>query len=85
MNGAPRMAPTPTACDDSPVANRIAMIGINRLGEGRPDRRQHRSDRALGQSELAPEPFDAVGEQLRAEQDDDQRADQDEDVHAFKR
>ena len=28
MNGAPRMAPTPTACDDSPVANRIAMIGI---------------------------------------------------------
>jgi hypothetical protein len=28
MNGAPRMAPIPTACDASPVANRIAMIGI---------------------------------------------------------
>ncbi len=28
MNGAPRIAPTPTSCDDSPVANRIAMIGI---------------------------------------------------------
>ena len=28
MNGAPRMAPTPTSLDASPVANRIAMIGI---------------------------------------------------------
>ena len=28
MNGAPRIAPTPTSFDDSPVANRIAMIGI---------------------------------------------------------
>ena len=28
MNGAPRMAPTPTSCDDAPLANRIAMIGI---------------------------------------------------------
>ena len=28
MNGAPRIAPTPTSCDDAPDANRIAMIGI---------------------------------------------------------
>ena len=28
MNGAPRMAPTPTSFEWSPVANRIAMIGI---------------------------------------------------------
>src|SRR6476659_7544349 len=28
MNGAPRIAPTPTSFDDSPVATRIAMIGI---------------------------------------------------------
>ena len=28
MNGAPRIAPTPTSWDDAPVANRIAMIGI---------------------------------------------------------
>src|SRR6476659_5647614 len=36
MNGAPRMAPTPTACDASPVANRIAMIGINVSGSAVP-------------------------------------------------
>ena len=28
MNGAPRIAPTPTECDVAPPANRIAMIGI---------------------------------------------------------
>ena len=28
MNGAPRIAPTPTSCDEAPDANRIAMIGI---------------------------------------------------------
>ncbi len=28
MNGAPRIAPTPTACAESSVAKRIAMIGI---------------------------------------------------------
>ena len=28
MNGAPRIAPTPTALADAPEANRIAMIGI---------------------------------------------------------
>ncbi len=36
MNGAPRMAPTPTSCDDSPVANRIAMIGISVSGSAVP-------------------------------------------------
>ncbi len=80
--------------EDGPDADRVRRLPGREqdrddrdqcLGERRPDRGQHRSDRALGQSELAPEPFDAVGEQLRAEQDDDQRADEDEDVHAFKR
>ena len=28
MNGAPRIAPTPTSCDEAPDANRMAMIGI---------------------------------------------------------
>src|SRR3954452_4987887 len=28
MNGAPRIAPTPTSCDEAPDAKRIAMIGI---------------------------------------------------------
>ena len=36
MNGAPRMAPTPTSCDDSPVAKRIAMIGISVSGSAVP-------------------------------------------------
>ena len=53
----------------------------HRLGQRRADRRQDGSDRALGQLELAPEPLDAVGEQLGAEQDDHEGDDQDEDVH----
>src|SRR6476646_3551208 len=36
MHGAPRIAPTPTACDASPDANRIAMIGINVSGRAVP-------------------------------------------------
>ena len=75
------MAPTPTACDDSPGREQDRDDRDQRLGQRRPDRGQHRSDRAFGQSELAPEPFDAVGEQLCAEQDDEQRDDQDDDVH----
>ena len=50
----------------------------HRLGQGRPDRREDGPDGALGELELAPEPLDAVGEQLGAEQDDDEGEDQDE-------
>ena len=36
MNGAPRIAPIPTACEASPVPNRIAMIGIMVSGSAVP-------------------------------------------------
>ena len=66
---------------DGPDADRVRRLAgreqdgddrDHRLGQGRADRGQDRADRALGQLELAPEPFDAVGEQLGAEQDDDE-------------
>ncbi len=76
MNGAPRIAPTPTPCDASePPPKRIAMIGIIVSGSAVPDGREDRADRALGELELPAEPLDAVREQLGAEQDDDERAD----------
>ena len=72
MNGAPRIAPTPTSCDASPGREQDRDDRDHRLGQRRADRGQDRSDRALGELELAPEPLDAVGEQLGAEQDDDE-------------
>ena len=81
MNGAPRMAPTPTSCRRLAGREQDRDDRDHRLGQGRADRRQDRADGALGQLELAAEPFDAVGEQLRAEQDDDERDDEDEEVH----
>ena len=77
MNGAPRIAPTPTSCDDAPVAKRIAMIGIIVSGQRGADRGEDRADGALGQLELAPEPLDAVGEELGADEDDDEGEDED--------
>ena len=53
----------------------------HRLRQRGPDRREHRADGPLGQFELPSEPLDAVGEQLGAEQDDDEGQDQDQDVH----
>ncbi len=51
------------------------------LGQRRSDRREDRADGALGQPELVPEPLDAVGEQLGADQDDHERHAQDQQVH----
>ena len=81
MNGAPRIAPTPTSLDDAPAENRIAMIGIIVSGQRRPDRREHGPDGTLGQAELEPEPLDAVGEQLGARQDDDERDGEGQELH----
>ena len=65
MNGAPRIAPTPTACrlprreDDGDDRDQC-------LGQCRADGGQHGPDRALAETELATQPLDAVGEELRA-------------------
>jgi hypothetical protein len=50
------------------------------LWQRRPDRGEHGTDRALAESELAAHPFDAVGEELRREQDHDEADEQDQDV-----
>ena len=54
----------------------------HRLGQCRADRGEHGTHRALGQFELASEPFDAVREQLRAHQDDHECQTEDEQIHA---
>ena len=36
MNGAPRIAPTPTSCEPAPVANTMAMIGMSVSGSAVP-------------------------------------------------
>ena len=68
MNGAPRMAPTPTLVRrvglPLPPAKRIATSGIIVSGSAVPDGRQHAADGALGQVQLVAEPLDAVGEEL---------------------
>ena len=77
--------------EDRPDADAVRRLGAaagqdrddrdHRLREGRPDGREDRPDGALGELELPPEPLDPVREQLGADQDDDERADEDEDVH----
>jgi putative ABC transport system permease protein len=48
----------------------------DRLGQGRPDRRQDAADRALAEAEALADPFDAVREQLGPGEDHDQREEQ---------
>ena len=50
----------------APAPNRIAMIGIIVSGRAVPTAASTEPDRAFGELELAPEPLDAVREQLRA-------------------
>ena len=53
------------------------MIGIIVSGRAVPTAASTDPDRPFGQIELAPEPLDAVGEELGAEQDDEEGDDQD--------
>ena len=53
----------------------------HRLRQRRADGREDRPDCPFGELELPPEPLDAVREQLGADEDHDERADEDEDVH----
>ena len=75
--------------EDGPDADRVRGLAAageqdrddrdHRLGQGGADGREHRTHRPLGKIELAPDPFDAVGEELGADQDDDQRDHEDQD------
>ena len=77
--------------EDRPDADAVRRLGAaagqdrddrdHRLRQRGADRGEHGADRALGKLELPAEPLDAVREQLRAEQDDDERNDEDQDVH----
>ena len=81
MNGAPRIAPTPTSPPAMPPPKTIAMKRDHRLRQGRTDGGQDRADGTFAKLELVPEPLDAVGEQLGADQDDRERNDQQDQVH----
>ena len=81
MNGAPRMAPTPISRATPPAGEQDRDDRDHRLGQRGPDRREHGPDRPLGEAQLLPEPLDAVGEELGAEEDHDEGDRQDEQVH----
>ena len=89
MNGAPRMAPTPTACD---ALGRVAAQEDRpedrddrdeRLRHGRGHGREDAADGALREVQLVAEPLDAVREELGGDQDDRERADEQDDVHGY--
>ncbi len=82
MNGAPRIAPTPTSWAASlPLPKMIAMTGIIVSGSAVPTAASTDPTAPWARFELAPEPLDAVREQLGAEQDHEERDDEDRDVH----
>ena len=51
MNGAPRIAPIPTASELAPAPKTIATSGIIVSGRAVPDRGEDRADRSLAQAE----------------------------------
>jgi hypothetical protein len=82
MKGAPRIAPTPTPCEASePAPVTMAMIGIIVSGSAVPTAARTEPTAPSASSELAPEPLDAVREQLGSGEDHEERQDQDDDVH----
>ncbi len=81
MNGAPRIAPMPDVGRRRAAGEDDGDDRDHRLGQGRPDRRQDGADRPFGQVEVVAEPLDAVGEQLRPDEDDDEGDGQDDEVH----
>ena len=72
MNGAPRMAPIPMSCDPASECGEQRHDRDRRLGQRRPHGRQDAADHPLGEPEPLADPLDAVGEQLRPEQDHEQ-------------
>ena len=83
MNGAPRIAPTPISSDDCAGREDDRDDRDQGLGERRTDRGEHGADGPFRQVQGATEPLDPVGEQLRADQDDDERDQQDEQVQRW--
>ena len=52
-----------------------------RLGQGGSDRGEDRADGALRQAEPLADPLDAVREELRRNEDDQERSDQEDPIH----
>ena len=82
MNGAPRIAPTPTSCDDSPVANRIAMIGIIVSGSAVPTAASTDPTAPSASPSLRPNHSMPLVNSSAPSRMMTKRADEDEDVHA---
>ena len=85
MNGAPRMAPTPTSCDDAPVANRMAMIGIIVSGRAVPTAARTEPTAPSASSSLRPNHSMPLVNSSAPSRMMTKRDDQDEDVHASRR
>ncbi len=81
MSGAPRIAPTPMPCECGLLPKSDGDDRDHRLGQRRPDRGEDRADRALGQVQLPAEPLDPVREKLGADQDEDERDEEERQLH----
>ena len=81
MNGAPRIAPTPTACDASPAANRIAMIGIIVSGSAVPTAASTEPTAPSARSSLRPNHSMPFVNSSAPSRMIDERDDEDEEVH----
>ena len=79
MNGAPRMAPIPTSSADR-RRDRIAMSGIIVSGRAVPTAARTDPTAPSARPSLWPEPLDPVGEQLGAEEDDQERRQEQDEV-----
>ena len=67
MNGAPRMAPTPTSSAACPPVNTMAMIGTSVSGRAVPTAASTLPTAPFAELVAPPEPLDAVGEELGRE------------------
>ena len=81
MKGAPRMAPMPISSPATCPPRQDGDERDDRLRQGGAHRRQHAAHGALAQIELAPEPLDAVDEQLAAGKDHGEGDYEEEDGH----
>ena len=81
MNGAPRMAPTPTSSAVCAAGEHDRDDRHEGLGEGRAHRREDAAHRALAELVAPAEPLDAVGEQLGRGEDDGEGDQQEKDGH----
>ncbi|MER3425571.1 MAG: hypothetical protein C4293_22390 [Nitrospiraceae bacterium] len=79
MNGAPRIAPSPTSVRSRPVPKKMAMMGVKAVVldlRGNGGGMFNAADRSFGNLEALAEPFDSVRKERTAAQRHDDRGEE---------